>query len=280
MKKHIKFPIYSLTVLILIFVTIAIMPSIRSHIIMGAASWKESFNVVGKNDGLSIQFADPGSARAEGLSWFPRMLLFNATGVPLSDLYISGEGTADISIYYTYGDFVQGRSTIYDIDSPYSSAFYGAYTIRLKPVEGSVDLSLMELIESVTMYDYTNLILSQLGLNSEDLYFEAETDSISNYINAFGSDGWVKIDAKIKTRAMAHKANGFKQHYLQFGKPKTDKEDFDFPPMTLFGRTYAKCFKEKDIYVIFYIQAADEDLVNSTDRYLLSQSKVSIEDQK
>lgn len=133
-----------------------------------------------------------------------------------------------------------------------------------------------ELIESVTRYDYTNLILSQQGLENEDVYFKAETESINNYIKAFGSDGLVKIDAKIKTRAMAHKANGFKQHYLQFGKPKADKEDLDFPPMTLFGRTYAKYFKEEDIYVIFYIQAADMGLIEKTDLFLLSESKVIV----
>lgn len=276
MKKHVKSLIYIITILIFVLTIIVITPSMRSYMIMGAVSWLESFDVVGKSEGLNIQFVDPGSVQAEGLTWFQCILLFNTTGVPLSDLNISGEGTADISIYYTFGDFVQGRSTIYDINSPYISAFYGAYTVRLKHEGESFDPSLAELIESVTRYDYTNLILSQLGLENEDVYFKAETESINNYIKAFGSDGWVKIDAKIKTRAMAHKANGFKQHYLQFGKPKADKEDLDFPPMTLFGRTYAKYFKEEDIYVIFYIQAADMGLIEKTDLFLLSESMVIV----
>ncbi len=46
--------------------------------------------------------------------------------------------------------------------------------------------------------------------------------------------------------------------------------------MTLFGRTYAKYFKEEDIYVIFYIQAADMGLIEKTDTLLLSESMVIV----
>lgn len=70
MKKHVKSLIYIIIILIFVLTIIAITPSMRSYMIMGAVSWLESFDVVGKSEGLNIQFVDPGSVQAEGLTWF------------------------------------------------------------------------------------------------------------------------------------------------------------------------------------------------------------------
>ena len=268
-------------VFILMFtISIAFLaPSSRSHIIMSLVSWKESFHIIGRDEGLTIEFVDPGSAKENGLNWYSNMLLFNAKGISFSSIDFHGDGMLDMSIYYTFGDFEQGRSSIYDLNSPYNSAFYGAYMIKLKSDQHSnEEVDLAELVEAVTRYDYLNLILSQLGLDNEEAYFKPEAITIKEGINKFGLDDWVKIDSRLKARAVTHIPDGFKQHYLQFGKPNTGEMDDDFPHITLFGRTYCKYFKDKDLYIIFYIQAVNEDLVDITDKYLLSQSKVSIKD--
>ena len=246
---------------------------------MSLASRKEAFHVLGKDEGLAIEFVDPVSAKENGLNWYSNMLLFNARDISFSNIDLHGNGMLDMSIYYTFGDFEQGRSSIYDPNSPYNSAFYGAYIIKLKSDQYSEEeIDLADLAEAVTRYDYLSLILSQLGLNNEEAYFKPEATWIKDGISKFGIDDWVQIDSYVNTRSVTHIHDGFRRHYLQFGKPNVEETHNNFPPMTLFGRAYAKYFKEEDIYVIFYIQAASEGLVNRTDRYLLSQSKVSIED--
>lgn len=252
-------------------------PSMRSRLVMSTATWVESFRAVGSEEGLYLELIDPSSGKLEGLAWFPKMLLFNAYGISLESLNIDTEGRADMSIFYTFGDFDGGRSLIYDLDSPYNSSFYGAYIIKLKPENHSVDVAeLNKLTEEVVRYDYTWLILTQLGLNIKEANFEPEVDGISTGVTAFGSDSWTKVDAKIKTRSVTHNLNGFKRHYLQFGSPGIDETDSEFPPIILFGRTYSKYFKNEDIYVVFYIQSADLDLLDKTDLFLLSESKVVV----
>lgn len=260
---------------VFLFALVLLIPSVRSNAIMGVVSWFEAYDVLGRDEGLAIEFTPPGSAQDEGLDWYPRMLLFNNSGLTYSGLGLDGEGTVVMSIYYTFGDFDKWSSSIYDMDSSYKSAFYGAYIVKLKPEEGSSSApDLDKLAEAVTRYDYTSLILSQLGLDIREAYFEPEVESMQTDVAGFGSDGWTRIDANIKTRAVTHRAGDFKQHYLQFGKPGDLEGSEDFPETILYGRTYSKYFAEEDLYVVFYIQAGDSDLVEKTDELLLSNSRV------
>jgi hypothetical protein len=265
----------SVIIFICLLAAILLIPSLRSHSIMGVASWIESFDVLGKNEDLTLKFAQPDSARDDGLDWYSKLLLFNTNDLTYSRIGLDGEGTVHMSIYYTFGDFANGSSSIFDLLSPYNSAFYGAYIIKLKPATGTNEMiDLGVLTGAVTRYDYTNLILSQLGLNSGEAYFEPKVEKISTDITAFGSEQWTQIDVHIKTRAVVHQASDFRQQYLQYGKPKTLNISEDFPTVTLYGRTYSKYFAKEDLYVIFYVQAGDKDLVEKTDEFLLSNSKV------
>ena len=256
-----------------------IMPSVRSHVIMSAASWYESFRVLGRDEGLKIEFAAHMSDKDRELNWYSKMLLFNNFDVAFSRLGLEGEGSADLSIYYTFGDFNEGRSIIYNDRSPYNSSFHGAYIVKLNP-----DLQLMESVDlgkiaqAVTRYDYSSLILSQLGLNHEDAYFEPNIISVNSDISMFDCDGWVQIDSDIITRSVSHRTSGFKQHYVQFGSPNAIQDSEDFPEKTLYGRTYIRYFQEESLYVIFYILAGDQTLLEKTDETLLSHSRVVILD--
>ena len=273
MRRYLKSMI--LIIIVVLAIVITLMPYPRSQVIMTTASWIESFKVVGRSEGVAVEFVKPASVEDAGLFWYPHMLIFNSYGVPLGSLELEGEGSVDVSIYYTFCDFVEGRSMIYDMDSPYNSAFYGAYIIKHRPEDLSeYILSLKKLTEAVTRYDYTKLILSQLGLNEKNAYFDPVPDKIRNDVYAFGSDGWSMLDAHIWTRSTAHHENGFKQHYIQFGKPADSDTTEDFPEITLYGRTYGKYFEEEDLYIVFYIQAMDLSLVQLTDDLLLSKSRV------
>lgn len=257
------------------FALIWLIPSVRSQVIMGGVSWYESFRVLGRDEGLKIEFTLQSDVRNRELDWYSKMLLFNNFDLPFSRLGLDGEGSLDLSIYYTFGDFNKGRSIIYDIESPYNNAFYGAYVVKLKP-ESPLDekVDLYKLAEAVTRYDYSSLILAQLGLDHKDAYFKPESESMMSNVSRFGFDGWLQNDSKVVTRSVAHQADGFHQHYIQFGRPNATKDSEDFPETILFGRTYSKYFEEEALYVIFYILAGNHNLIETTDEALLSNSRV------
>ena len=60
---------------------------------------------------------------------------------------------------------------------------------------------------------------------------------------------------------------------VEFVKPADSDTTEDFPEITLYGRTYGKYFEE-DLYIVFYIQAMDLNLVQLTDDLLLSKSGI------
>jgi hypothetical protein len=276
-KKH-KALIILLSIIIGFLLILGCVPSIRSHALMALVTKYEEANVVGKDEGIHIDFSSPSDGKASGLDWFSQMILFNKLDMPIGRLGFEGEETLDLSIYYTFGDFEKGSSLIYNLDSPYNSAFYGAYVIRLNTSKDlkapKVPVDLMKLTDAITRYDYRILILYQLGLNIDDALFAADVTGIQKGVTSFGSDDWLKVDAEIKTRSVTHTPKTFQQHYLQFGRPLENQASGDFPEVTLYGRTYSRFFPEENVYIIFYIQAASADLVEMTDKQLLSKSRV------
>jgi len=263
------------TMLIVITLLVMMIPSWRSHILMRAITEYESAKVVGKAEGITLEFASSHVRDFEELKWSSPMILFNKFGMPIERLGFDGEETVDLSIYYTFGAFENGSSLIYKEDSPYNSAFYGAYVIRLDDSKGTVDL--MKLTAAITRYDYHVLILYQLGLDINEADFTADVADVQKSVTRFGSDDWLQVDAMIETRSVSHVSSGFRQHYLQFGWPLQNQLLVDFPEVTLYGRTYTKYYAEEGVYVIFYVQAATPELMDFTDQELLSKSKIIME---
>lgn len=274
-------------ILVVTMMIVGFVPVLRSRVVMGMVTWVETGKVVGREEGISIQLVPPDQGEAVGLDWFSQMILFNQSGVSLSRLGLEGSGEIDLSIYYTFGDFEHGRSTIYDETSPYNSAFYGAYIIKLKPNEGTKPPSVQQMTEAVTRFDYTSLILSQLGLDIEKAYFDPQVVETRSNIKLFNTDAWTMTDAIIRTRSVMHTPASFVLHDLQFGKPKTEQSEMkiaktelletEFPEIELYGRTYATYFEEESIYVIFYVQSPSAELVEKTDLHLILKSQVKIE---
>lgn len=272
MGKSRRLTLFIVAMLSMITLSIIVIPSWRSHVLMGVITKFESANVVGKAEGITLEFASPHEGDFVGLNWSSPMILFNKFGMPIERLGFEGEETVDLSIYYTFGEFENGSSLIYKEDSPYNSAFYGAYVIRLDDSKGPVDL--MKLTAAITRYDYRVLILYQLGLDINEASFNALVTEVQKGVSCFGSDDWLQVDAVIETRSVSHASSGFRQHYLQFGWPLKNQLLVDFPEVTLYGRTYTKYYAEEGVYVIFYVQAATPELVDATDKLILSKSKI------
>lgn len=208
----------------------------------------------------------------------------------------------------------KGCSRLYDPTSSYYNAFYGAYLVtdtadlsetgdpsladtadvsgterqegaaaggkvssRARPPFGfradcSLDLTKTGL---VPQYDFEQLVLRDFGLRMQDMQFDWTVREVQTVDGFLGYDGWSCVDADLTVSGAFHRANGFRQSYLQYGTPKYDAiAGGDFAPVTMYGRVYARYFAEWESSVFFYVMAPSWEVVDSCDRQILQKSKL------
>ena len=208
----------------------------------------------------------------------------------------------------------KGCSRLYDSTSSYYNAFYGAYLVtdtadlsetgdtsladtadvsgterqegaaaggkvssRARPPFGfraddSLDLAKTGL---VPQYDFEQLVLRDFGLRAQDMQFDWTVREVQTVDGFLGYDGWSCVDADLTVSGAFHRANGFRQSYLQYGTPKYDAySDDPFAPVNMRGRVYARYFAEWESSVFFYVMAPSQDVVDRCDRVILQKSKL------
>lgn len=208
----------------------------------------------------------------------------------------------------------KGCSRLYDPTSPYYNAFYGAYLVtdtadlsetgdtsladaadvsgterqegaapggkvssRARPpfgfrADGSLDLAKTGL---VPQYDFEQLVLRDFGLRAQDMQFDWTVREVQTVDGFLGYDGWSCVDADLTVSGAFHRANGFRQSYLQYGTPKYDAySDDPFAPVNMRGRVYARYFPQWDSSIFFYVMAPSWEVVDSCDRQILQKSKL------
>ncbi len=244
-------------------------PATFSHLVMKVASSSAETQGVAAHSGLKIQFESPESAKE--LNWFSGMCLYNEMGLTEKDLGLKGSKPFDLSIYYTFGDFKNGRSLIYDVDSEYHNAFYGAYLVKgLGDISASHDA-----LKAVAKFDYTQLILRGLGYSEPNIPFETVTTSTESKVTYCGFRDWTRWDATIQTLSVNHRVTSNLPHYIQFGKPNQSEQTPEFEATQIYGRMYARYFKETEVCVIYYILTPDSRLLEQTDEQLLSGTRIN-----
>lgn len=270
--KHVRFRIIVFLIVLALLLTLiwASQPATFSHLVMKVVSSSAEAKGVAAQSGLNIQFENPESSKM--LNWFSEMCLYNVPDLSEKDLGLEGNREFELSIYYTFGDFKNGRSLVYEVESEYHNAFYGAYVIK-----GLGDISDNQaVLEAVARYDYTKLILSGLGYAKQQISFEPVSASVASKITYCGSDNWNRWDATVKTRSVNHRVTSNLQHYVQFGKPALAEQTPEFGETQLYGRMYAKYFNEQEVCVIFYIMTPDQVLLTRTDEQLLSKTSIRL----
>ena len=208
----------------------------------------------------------------------------------------------------------KGCSRLYDPTSPYYNAFYGAYLVtdtadvsetgdtsltdtaditdperqegtaaggkvsnRARPpfgfhADGSLDLAKTGL---VPQYDFEQLVLRDFGLRAQDMQFDWSVQTVQTVDGFLGYDGWSCVDADLTVSGAFHRANGFRQSYLQYGTPKYDAySDDPFAPVNMRGRVYARYFPEWESSVFFYVMAPSWEVVDNCDQQILQKSKL------
>ena len=239
-------------------------PALLSYGVMSVYSATHHNTSVMKQNGFDIKMVS-----AEG--WYPFVLTFNADG------FSAWSGIqADMSILYCFGAFDNGArtSTLYDPQSRFYSAFYGAYAIKTyEGVYGFSDqaLDIDEVITAVR-YDYTQLVMRNFGCISP--VFSVKEYSVYDDISHAGSDGWTRIDALMTLNAAAHAYEENKNAYIQYGRPPR-YEGEDFPVIEMAGRVYAKFFDEYGCTVMLYVMAPDWLTVDECDAQVLAGTVIS-----
>lgn len=243
---------------------------LRSMLVMSLYSDVHEKNSIMASEGFDLDI--PGGIATPKRDWYPFAMTFNAVG------FSGRAGTeTDMSIIYNFPAFnpLSRTNTFYESDSPYSSAFYGAYVIRTNDdypygYFESGELNSDEVIHAFR-YDYVNLVLESLG--SYDFKFKPSSIKIEK-TDYLGYADWDLINAEILTNSVAHEYKGFQRSYLQYGRP-FGKSTTDFGEINITGRLYIRYFEEYNSTIALYIMAPDINVINNCDRNILSKSKIS-----
>ncbi len=230
---------------------------------MSVYSAQQSGQSVMKKSGFAIDMPS-------GEGWYPFVMTFNAGG------FREWSGIdADMSIMYNFGAFDAWTrtSSIYDRGSDRYSSFYGAYAVKQR--EGMFGFSEADMdvynVSAAVEFDYTVLVMRAFGC--DDPVFAADDFVIKKNADIAGSGGWTRIDAAITANGCAHNYKGYKQPYLQYGRPMA-KADEDFAEVDMYGRVYAKYFEEYGCTVMLYVIAPDKGVIESCDNEILKKTVI------
>jgi hypothetical protein len=190
----------------------------------------------------------------------------------------TGNDSLLMSIKYNfpYFSFFKGCSQLFNSTSPYLGSFYGAYAVSSanNTAYGFYENCTLNIEDSslIMQYDLLNLVLKDFGISKTEVIYNQHITEKA-IVSYAGSDNWTKINAELTINSPAHNANSFAIPYLQYGKPAFYTVT-DFKPVKMYGRVYAKYFKEYNSSVFFYIITPSTEVLESCDRDILSKSTI------
>lgn len=238
---------------ILILITVLILNSYYLVSLI-AMSINNRNNIM--RSGLEIELSDLSIAKPSR-GWYPIINVF--ADKTFSD-YIHKD--VELLIYYTFGDFEKGSSTIFDPNSKYFSSFFGCYVIGQNEPgfygfesDGSLDLNA---ILQVPKYDYDFLVAEPLGLEAKDIL----TDYIIKSIDLVDGIYYVQFD--FKTNSLYHQYKSFNLNYLQYGLPYIRSGQDDFFPIDMSGKLKITTYN-KSITLIYFLFSSDSDIILNWD---------------
>lgn len=255
---------YFILMVIMAFGIFWFFPLLRSVSVMSIYSALHENESIMKEAGFNLLI--PGGITTPQNDWYPFPMTFNA-----------GEFTdgARMSIIYNFPAFngISRSSRLFDEDSTYNSAFYGAYVITKDDGTpyGLTDKWVnTDEVAHAFEYDYVNLVLKSLG--NEEFHF-SPVQYETSHIDYLGYSDWIMIDAIINTNSTSHNSDGFKRSYIQYGNPGK-KASEDFPLILLLGRLYIRYFEDYNCTIAMYIMARNQEVIIGCDEDILSKSTI------
>ena len=264
---------------VLIFLS-PIGSELRSMIVMKAYSAWCYRTSLAEEQGFEVRI--PGGNASAGTEWYPLMLFYDA-----GDEYARWSGTdTRLNVYYAFPrfDIWKGRSLLYDTESPYYGGFYGAYAVSGE-ADGFIEaedsdgtggnVPVPEEIVDVVRFDLFELVLDDFGLTEKDRVFSYEVTGLQENVAIAGFEEGFRLDAELIVNGTDHARVKGCRSYLQYGKAPAESAEA-FAPVRMYGRVYGIRLPEKDVSIFFYILAKDPDVLETTDRELLSKAEIHI----
>lgn len=229
------------------------------------------------NDRLSImerknfEVTIPGGLSTKEKDWYPFVMTYQDESIASSI-----EENIDLTILYNFGAFENGRSLFYKTESDYFSSFYGAYIIESKDKDRKYGFANDEIdvgeITKVATHDMEVLVLESIGCTDAEVSFQGiAAPKLTNYLNY---EDWVVMDSTILARSPLHTVENNYMAYIQYGKPPKSYTGENFPRRNLAGRIYCRYFPEYNVTILLYIIAPNIDVLNKTDKQILSKTKI------
>lgn len=258
------------SIILLVALIIVFFYPIRSYLVMGAYSMYNNKTSVMKEQSFKLDM--PGGNSTNKKDWYPFVNIYD-TSYEFSR-FINHD--VSLTVLYNFGAFKGKSSSLYDEQSKYFGAFYGAYVIHdneepdLTYGFNDEEIDFNQIV-AVPQFDYQYLVIEDLGCNNlifDILSYDAVYDTA--YI---GFDDWVKIDAIMLSNSPSHSYQEKKLGYIQYGLPLTNDKP-DFFEIKLYGRMYARYFKEYKSTIVIYVMGADKEMINECDKELLQKTTI------
>lgn len=248
----------------------------RSYVAMTAYSKYENTKSLMAKENISITI--PGGSSTEEKDWYPFVMIFN-----------DNEGFSDytgkelsLSILYNFGAFSwnTGSSFFFQDDSPYYASFYGGYVIKdntgTSPfgftADGQPDAKELFLPAE---YDYKKLVLASFGAPEDKQKMDILSTDVKKGVEYAGYKGWSQIDTVLLINGPAHKFDGARRAYIQYGNPLKKTKLENFPLIASRARVYARYFEEYDSTILLYVFTPYADTLEQCDKEILSKTVIA-----
>ena len=247
------------TLIILLVIVTMMFPGARARVVMAVSSMQQFAQSPLKEKGIRIELP-------VGQGWFGDMLFYHDP----RGLKTSQGQPLDLSIYYTYGAFKNGHSSVYQFGSGYYASFYGAYVVSADPLPDADQA----LIERIAAYDYEMLILGALGHPSPYGTFKVNDFQVSMVDTLMGHEGWMRYDANILVPGPAHQRTKWRLHYWQFGVPPESIKDENFKKANLKGRIYVRAFEDEKLIIMVYMICESNEVLEDLQEQILKEGRI------
>ncbi|MBN2285533.1 MAG: hypothetical protein JXQ26_01970 [Tissierellales bacterium] len=193
-------------------------------------------------------------SKPEG-DWYPLMNLFC-----VNHFSYGLDREVSLAIYYSFGNFSNGSSVLFDPKNELFNSFYGYYVVKdNRGYYGFTEDMQPNFSEMMVIpeFDFKYLVGSALGLSESG--YQLEYDIVAQNIEQTE----VTYELILKTNSIYHQYSKYNQNYLQYGKPYIvlqGKEDFF--PIILYSKIKLVAY-DKHTTVIYYIFSPTEEIVKS-----------------
>ena len=271
MKKASLKKIIMAAVATLVILTALFFYPLRSYAVMSVYSRYNYKSSVMQKQGFAIDMK--GGLSTARRDWYP---FVNTYDTSYEFSRYTGEDL-DLTVLYNFGAFDSlSSSSFYNEHSDYFAAFYGAYVIHDaggtdEPYGHKDSKPDIDAVAEVASFDYRYLVIEDLGCGEP--VFEIDDIAVREDADYLSYSGWTVIDAKMRSNSPSYTRVEKKLGYIQYGPPRDNDKD-DFYTIDLYGRMYARYFKEYDSTIVIYVMGADRDMIDECDDAILSKTKI------